>query len=224
VAKVVSTRAGKVCILSSHPLVLAELRALLATGPFRLQARRLDSVPMSVWDSPPVPRAHIYVIDAHAPRSTTELLVGCIRDSYPRARQLVVAEKYNETNAYPLLRLGVKGLLTYAEARQNLARALQIVADGGYWVPRRLLSRFVDSILSAVLNRRMPRGPADLSRREREVLKPLLRNRINKEIANTLNISERTVKFHVSRLLSKFGVRRRSDLILLNFQDRVPGR
>jgi len=90
-------------------------------------------------------------------------------------------------------------------------------------VPRRLLSRFVDSILTAMLSRRLPRDPADLSQREREVLKPLLRNRINKEIANTLNISERTVKFHVSRLLSKFGVRRRSDLILLNFQDRVPG-
>jgi DNA-binding NarL/FixJ family response regulator len=35
-----------------------------------------------------------------------------------------------------------------------------------------------------------------------------------------LNISERTVKFHVSNLLSKFGVRRRADLILLCFQQR----
>ena len=106
-AKVNPSRAGKVCLLSSHPLVLAEFRNLLASCPFRLLARRLDSVPMSVWDSPPVPRAHSYVIDGHAPRSTTELLVGCIRDAYPRARQLVVAEKYTETNAFPLLRLGV---------------------------------------------------------------------------------------------------------------------
>jgi len=43
------------------------------------------------------------------------------------------------------------------------------------------------------------------------------------EIANKLHISERTVKFHVSNLLSKFGVRRRADLILLSYQRRTAG-
>jgi len=61
---------------------------------------------------------------------------------------------------------------------------------------------------------------AQLSRREREVLDCLLENVSNKEIANKLNISERTVKFHVSKLLSKYGVRRRADLILLCYQQR----
>jgi DNA-binding CsgD family transcriptional regulator len=45
-------------------------------------------------------------------------------------------------------------------------------------------------------------------------------NLANKEIGNKLNISERTVKFHVSNLLNKFGVRRRADLILLCYQKR----
>ena len=83
-----------------------------------------------------------------------------------------------------------------------------------------LLSRFVDSILGIVHSRRLTRGPADLSRRERETLDALLENLSNKEIANRLHISERTVKFHVSSLLAKFGVRRRTDLILLCFQSR----
>jgi len=42
----------------------------------------------------------------------------------------------------------------------------------------------------------------------------------NKEIANKLHIPERTVKFHVSNLLNKLGVRRRADLILLCYQRR----
>ena len=41
-----------------------------------------------------------------------------------------------------------------------------------------------------------------------------------KEVAERLHISERTVKFHVSNLLAKFGVRRRADLILLCYQRR----
>jgi DNA-binding CsgD family transcriptional regulator len=55
------------------------------------------------------------------------------------------------------------------------------------------------------------------------VLNGLLENLANKEVADRLHISERTVKFHVSNLLAKFGVRRRADLILLCFQRRTAG-
>src|SRR6266852_5038790 len=55
-------------------------------------------------------------------------------------------------------------------------------------------------------------GPIRLTRREEEVLGGIMRSRSNKEIGATLNLSERTVKFHVSSLLSKFGVRGRMEL------------
>ena len=51
-----------------------------------------------------------------------------------------------------------------------------------------------------------------VSRREREVLDFVLQNLANKEIASRLNVSERTVKFHVSSLLAKFGVTNRTAL------------
>lgn len=51
-----------------------------------------------------------------------------------------------------------------------------------------------------------------LSPREREVLRAVTENLANKEIASQLSISVRTVKFHVSRLLTKFGVNTRSQL------------
>lgn len=56
-------------------------------------------------------------------------------------------------------------------------------------------------------------GPIKLTRREEEVLGGIMRSQSNKEIAATLNLSERTVKFHVSSLLSKFGVRGRMELV-----------
>jgi DNA-binding NarL/FixJ family response regulator len=84
-----------------------------------------------------------------------------------------------------------------------------------------VLSGFVDSVLAGSHSRRLKVDAAtDLSRREQEVLGSLLENLSNKEIGNKLNITERTVKFHVSNLLSKFGVRRRADLILLCYQKR----
>lgn len=55
-------------------------------------------------------------------------------------------------------------------------------------------------------------GPADLSPRQREVLHSVICNHANKEIASKLNITVRTVKFHISTLLSKFGVENRAEL------------
>jgi DNA-binding CsgD family transcriptional regulator len=52
-----------------------------------------------------------------------------------------------------------------------------------------------------------------LTRREQEVLNGVVRSLANKEIANSLNLSERTVKFHVSSLLAKFRVRGRMELV-----------
>jgi DNA-binding CsgD family transcriptional regulator len=52
-----------------------------------------------------------------------------------------------------------------------------------------------------------------LTRREEEVLNGVTRSLANKEIAATLNLSERTVKFHVSSLLAKFQVRGRMELV-----------
>lgn len=57
------------------------------------------------------------------------------------------------------------------------------------------------------------RGQVKLTRREEEVLCGLIKSLANKEIAANLNLSERTVKFHVSSLLAKFRVRGRMELV-----------
>ncbi len=55
-------------------------------------------------------------------------------------------------------------------------------------------------------------NPASLSPRQQEILHSILCNHANKEIANKLNITVRTVKFHISTLLTKFGAGNRSEL------------
>ncbi len=219
--KPAGTRRLKVCILSPHPVVLAEFQRLLSQPDFHLVPRQLESTLAPDLRHLVVPRALVYVVDAHAARPATGALINNIMDRFPAARVLIVADKLNEPDSYSLLRLGVKGLITYAQAREQLPRALPLVAAGGFWVSRGILSGFVDSILSNVHARRLRQETStDLSRREQEALDALLENLSNKEIANKLHISERTVKFHVSNLLSKFGVRRRADLILLCYQRR----
>lgn len=210
-----------VCLLSPHPLVLSEFDRLLAKSQFKVVTKQLESTLAPDLRNLEPPKAQVYIVDAHAARQATGALLSNILERYPDARLIVVGDEHQESSNYSLLRLGVKGILTYTEAREQLIRALPLVASGGFWVPRQVLSGFVDSILSGQGRRLKTDSIANLSRREQEVLDSLLENLSNKEIASKLNIAERTVKFHVSNLLNKFGVRRRADLILLTFQRRA---
>ena len=198
-------------LLSPHPLVLEQLGRLLA-GQCLVQAVQIR---FSLTPNPGPLEAvagSVCVIDACFPVAATQSLVSVLRSTCPETRILALVEEVSEAIAFPLLRVGVKGLLTFAESREQLGCAVAAVAGGGYWAPRALLSRFLDGLVEIGRPARLPGSPA-LSPREIEVLAPLLRSLSNKEIAEGLHISERTVKFHVSNLLGKFSVQRRGDLI-----------
>jgi DNA-binding NarL/FixJ family response regulator len=208
-------------LFSPHPLALEALRRSLGALELRFENVRLPHSAhpdLTRLDAPP---GTVCVIDACYPPVGAERVVALVMGAVPAARALVLADGPEETLAFRLLRLGVKGLVAYERVEEQLVPALQAVAKGGFWVPRELLSRFVDSLLQTGAARQTLH-PVGLSSRENDVLDCLLENLSNKEIASRLNISERTVKFHVSNLLGKFGVQRRADLILQAYQARSP--
>lgn len=207
-----------VCVISQHPLVLQELGERLHREGFRARTYVLRSPKSARADRFALPHADLYVVDCPPSRALCETTVAGLIERHPEIPIIVTADRFTEANALPLLLLGAKGLITYQESRTRLARAIKIVAEGGYWVARTLLQRFVESTVSRTRRRHAVRASVALSRREQEVLESLLENQSNKEIASRLHISERTTKFHVSNLLSKFNVRRRADLILLHEQ------
>jgi DNA-binding NarL/FixJ family response regulator len=203
-------------------MVIDAFRRLLSESGFQIIVRQLELMLAPDLRCLEIPRASVYVIDAYAQPLATAALVGNIHDHISGARLLVVGDNLKEADSYTLLRQGIKGILNYTEAHKQLPRALALVASGGFWVPRKVLSRFVDFILNTAQGRRMGGDSAsELSRREEEVLAALLEDLTNKEVADRLRISERTVKFHVSNLFTKFSVRRRADLILLCYQRRA---
>jgi DNA-binding NarL/FixJ family response regulator len=208
-----------VCLLSAHPFVLENLRKLLDRPKFHAQAERVEFLPGQGSSLPALPAAQVYVLDANGPMRAVVALISRVKNEQPAAQVVVVSEEMEEEAAFPLMRLGIRGLLRYADAATQLASAVLSVNGGGYWVPRLLLSKFVFGILD------QPRLPVPgearkLSPRERQVHEALLENLSNKEIASRLNLSERTVKFHVSNVLAKHRVRRRADLILQNYHAR----
>ena len=220
-SKVVPARGATVCICAAHPLALAEFEQSLGGQRFRVQTRRLEPDGGS-QRSVSFPRASAYVLDLPPHRHTADALVSRILQRAPNARILVIGEKFDDATAFALLRSGVKGFIRYVDARENLGRALHTLSADGYWVPRSLLSRFLDQALGGSSRARRSLEDVEMSRREQEVLALVHENLSNKEIASRLHISPRTAKFHVSNLLAKHGVKRRAELILLRFAQRRP--
>lgn len=198
-------------------MVLAEFQRLLSGCSVDPVCKQVRSKLVPDLRHEELPSAQLYVVDAQGGEAATLALLANVLDQRPTSRLLVIAQTFTTESSYSFLRAGAKGLITYDDAREHLLQALSQVAEGGFWVRRAILSGFVDSILSAS-GRLKVNSATELSMREQEVLDGLLSNLANKEIAERLNISERTVKFHVSHLLEKFGVRRRADLILVWYQ------
>jgi len=209
-----------VCLLSTHALMLETFTAELSKAHLPTKTFRLRHVFLEDVNCLEIPAAQVYIVDGHDPFVT--VLVGALVNRFPDSSVIVLSEKFTDAFAFPLLEIGAKGLLSYSEAGHNLPEAVKVVVGGGFWVERKLISRFMDSVVHSARRSVSKASPRRLSPREHEVLGCLLENLSNKEIAKRLNISERTAKFHVSNLLAKFEVSRRVDLIMLQFHDERP--
>jgi DNA-binding NarL/FixJ family response regulator len=210
------------CLISGHALVLHELQRIVEALPCTVTAvKPSDSARLSAAS---IPACSVYIIDSeNLPGGVLEGVEAVLANA-KSPHILVLVDDLTEAATFPLLNLGVQGLLKHDVLESQLLRALAAVAAGGYWVPRTLLASFVESVVAR--SRRAEKtklSTVKVSRREMDIVDGLLANLSNKEIATKHNISERTVKFHVSNLLAKFKVRRRADLLLLWYQHGAEG-
>jgi DNA-binding CsgD family transcriptional regulator len=101
-------------------------------------------------------------------------------------------------------------LAIHCVARQQMPRDFSVMIGVG----EDLVAGLVGLATKLIGSCTDTRAPVPLSRRQYEVLNAVAQNLSNKEIAGRLNVSVRTIKFHVSSLLEKFDVRGRVDLML----------
>lgn len=220
------SRRPSVYAISRHPGLLTTIEQLLAKSGFKVVSLRWDHLHHNGTSQSGkktalrgnLPSTGVFVVDASSIDLRSETLMELIHAEYPGAKPLIVKESSIDEVVFPFLRMGAKGVVRFEEAERDLANAVKAVAEGDFWLQRRQLARFVEWLLSSPSYRSSRKGPGQLSRREREVLTLILRGQSNKEIGSALNISERTVKFHVSHLLRKLGANRRSDLIARQYQ------
>jgi len=158
----------------------------------------------------PVEARVVIVLDLWGlPMPVSEYLNAFSRAT-PRVTFLALDQPSSDVEIAQLLRAGFAGFITYDQSFHLLGPAIKAVAQGQIWASPEVLRIYVD--LTSPRNNIRATGIATLTVRENQILDLLRRRYSNKEIANHFGISESTVKFHVSNILTKLNVNDRRDV------------
>jgi two-component system, NarL family, response regulator DevR len=205
-----------VCLLTPNRLAGRAVLALLPQNGFTLNVVQLGSTDLTS-DLRSIPAAGVYLIDAYTCLQYAADVAARLSEIDSNARVIALGEAFCESETLPLLRSGARGLLSYTDLCEHLPQAITAVAAGRFWVPRVLMSHALETMLDGARDSQVQVN-GGCTPREQQVLQAVLENLSNKEIAAKLHMAERTAKFYVSKLLARYGVQRRADLILLHFQ------
>jgi two-component system NarL family response regulator len=139
-----------------------------------------------------------------------------IRKKSPKTKALMLTAALDEAMIFKSLKAGAKGYLSKDSSVSDLTKAIKAVHQGQLWIERKLMSTFFNHEAIADSKGRNPHGRTKegLTLREREVLSHLATGCTNKEIAQDLFISEKTVKTHLSSIFRKLKFTRRLEAIL----------
>ncbi len=135
-----------------------------------------------------------------------------VRQVAPEAKILVLTIHEDEAYFFRALEAGAAGYVLKGASAEEFLAALRLTARGGVPVPpmlgQRLLADYTDRTKGSP-----PPNHAQLSPREREVLSLVADGRMNKEIAERLSISVRTVERYRASIMNKLGLHNRAELV-----------
>jgi two-component system nitrate/nitrite response regulator NarL len=216
-------RVTRIFIINAHSLYRDALRLLLEReAGFRVVGGAADCIAAAR----PVHRSKPDVL-------LLDLATGALPDQYAlnrlatasaQARLVLLAPDLGTSGVTEALLLGAHGVVLKSAPREMLFRSIRAILSGQYWVGRGVVADLVHMLraLRAAAHDR-GRGSLGLTARELEILSFLVGGCANKEIARRCDISERTVKHHLTNILQKVGVTNRLELVLFALRHQLVG-
>ena len=147
-------------------------------------------------------RPNVVLLDLRMPIMDGIDTVMSICEEDPASRNSIVMSYQNEEDIYRALRAGALGFIVKDATPEELAGCIRAVARGETWIPAKV---------GAMLAKRVT--DRELTRRETDVLRLVVAGKSNKEIGVAFDISEATVKVHMTHLLEKLRVTGRTEAI-----------
>jgi DNA-binding NarL/FixJ family response regulator len=199
----------RILIADDHPIVRDGLIAILSTqADFQVigeAATGRETVARALELQPDV-----LLLDLEMPDMDGVHALESIRRQFQGVQAIVLTAFDTDERILSALKSGARGYLLKGAPRQEIFHAIRTVSQGGTLLQPLVTARLLNHLRSEVA----PQPVVDpLTPREREVLLLVAQGQSNKQIAAGLGITERTVKFHVSRILSKLAAANRAEAV-----------
>lgn len=199
----------RLIIADHHPIIRKGISCLLRkSDEFEIvgKAQNMDELNSVLEQS----RADILIMELELPQLNGVSTLRYIKKEYPKLRILIFSHLAEEIYALRCIKTGAAGYLSKSASSKVLLKALKRLAKGGIYLNEELNSSFSQRTVgeSSAINRYKK-----LSTREIEVLNMLSSGKRNKDIAEALDINEKTVSTYKTRLLTKLKVDNIADLI-----------
>jgi DNA-binding NarL/FixJ family response regulator len=152
-------------------------------------------------------RPDVTLMDLRLPGMNGTEATQAIRGEFPDARIVMLSTYVCDEEIYGALHAGAMAYLVKSVQREELMRAIRKAAAGQRHIPPEVAARLADRVAGT-----------QLSGREIEVLRLLVGGRRNRDIAHALDITEGTVKLHVSSILGKLGAQDRTEAVTMALQ------
>jgi len=145
----------------------------------------------------------VVLMDLRMPgQGGVETILALVKE-YPNTRAIVITTFDSDEDIFRAIQAGAKSYLLKGTAREKILATIREVHHGTHKLPSNVASR---------LKERASRP--ELTERETEVLKLLVRGRSNKEIGVDMNISESTARFHLKAVFQKLNVLDRTQAVI----------
>lgn len=202
----------RVLIADDHALFRDGLRALLASAPdteFVGEAVSGEEViPLAAHLQPDVILMDVQMPGLNGIEATRQI----VRMS-PHIGVLMVTMFEDDRSVFNAMRAGARGYLLKGAKHEEMLRAIRAVGSGEAIFSPAIATRLME-FFGSMQPKAPPQAFPELSEREREILSLIAQGRKNGEIAHHLVLSEKTVRNHVSNILSKLHVADRTQAIL----------
>jgi DNA-binding NarL/FixJ family response regulator len=198
----------RVLIVDDHPVVHDGVTAVLHGSPdIRVvaSAETVDEALRAVDRA----RPDVVLLDIRLPGADGLSAIGALLARSAAARIIVFSAYDFDEYVFGAIRAGARGYLLKGAAGAELATAIRTVHAGQSYLSSSLSAKLVDQVKGT------PRGSRLLTKREQGVLRLMAAGLSNKQIAESLAIGERTVKFHVTTILNKLGADNRTQAVAL---------
>jgi DNA-binding NarL/FixJ family response regulator len=214
----------RVFLAEDHQITLWGLRRLIAASPFRMEVAGTASSCAELVGGDAMANVDVVVLDLNLGGEDAGPLVGMLCQSGVKVLVLTASD---DVAAHRLAVMkGARGVVHKSEPAEVILRAIEKVHGGEVWLHRSLLGEILglltDGARSPATQRRSPEDEriASLTPREREIVFTMLRSSGSKQltVADTLKMSEHTLRNHLTTIYSKLGVRGRLELHLFATQ------